>query len=143
MTATGTRGARCGGPVSLACRMLACASAVVAVALVAGAARAPAAQEPLAVVTTTTDLRSLAEAVGGDRVASQPGAAELDPEEYQPKPQDLVRVKQAQAWWCGSGSISISGSTGCWRRPAAASARGAPGYVDASFAHRGARRARR
>src|SRR4051794_18184612 len=47
---------------------------------------------PLPVVTTTTDLRSLAEAVGGARVAVTslvpPG---LDPEEYQPRPQDLAR----------------------------------------------------
>src|SRR5829696_6141940 len=54
------------------------------------------AQERLRIVTTTTDLRSLAEAVGGDRVAVTslvpPG---FDPEEYQPKPQDVARLKDA------------------------------------------------
>ena len=48
-------------------------------------------------MTTTTDLRSLAEAVGGDRIAAvslvPPG---LDAEEYQPKPQDALRLKQAR-----------------------------------------------
>ena len=55
------------------------------------------AQERVQVVTTTTDLRSLADAVGGDRIAAvslvPPG---LDAEEYQPKPQDALRLKQAQ-----------------------------------------------
>src|SRR5262245_42948677 len=53
--------------------------------------------EPIAIVTTTSDLRSLAEAVGGARVSVTslvpPG---LDPEEYQPRPQDLVRVSKAR-----------------------------------------------
>src|SRR4051812_19301952 len=56
-----------------------------------------AAQERIAVVTTTTDLRSLVEVVGGDRVtaiALVPG--NLDAEEYQPKPQDVTRLKHAQ-----------------------------------------------
>ena len=55
------------------------------------------AQERVQVVTTTTDLRSLAEAVGGDRIVAvslvPPG---MDAEEYQPKPQDGLRLKQAR-----------------------------------------------
>src|SRR5215813_4852245 len=55
------------------------------------------AQGRLQVVTTTTDLRSLAEAVGGDRIVAvslvPPG---LDAEDYQPKPQDVLRLKQAR-----------------------------------------------
>ncbi|MEA2937077.1 MAG: manganese/iron transport system substrate-binding protein, partial [Alphaproteobacteria bacterium] len=55
------------------------------------------AQERLAIVTTTGDLRSLAEAVGGDRVAvTSLVPPRFDPEEYQPKPQDLARVKNAR-----------------------------------------------
>ncbi len=66
------------------------------VALLA-AASAAFAQERVQVVTTTTDLRSLAEAVGGDRIVAvslvPPG---MDAEEYQPKPQDGLRLKQAR-----------------------------------------------
>lgn len=54
------------------------------------------AQDRLEIVTTTTDLRSLAEAVGGDRVvAVSLVPANLDAEEYQPKPQDVLRLKNA------------------------------------------------
>ena len=50
-----------------------------------------------AIVTTTTDLRSLAEAVGGDRVGvTSLVPPNLDPEEYQPKPQDVARLKDAR-----------------------------------------------
>src|SRR5262249_50903516 len=69
------------------------------VLLVALLAMAPAAfsQDRIQVVTTTTDLRSLAEAVGGDRVvAVSLIPPNLDAEEYQPKPQDVLRLKQAQ-----------------------------------------------
>jgi len=55
------------------------------------------AQSRLEIVTTTTDLRSLAEAVGGDKVMAvslvPPG---MDAEEYQPKPQDALRLKHAR-----------------------------------------------
>jgi ABC-type Zn uptake system ZnuABC Zn-binding protein ZnuA len=48
------------------------------------------AQDRVQVVTTTTNLRSLAEAVGGDRVvAVSLVPPNLDAEEYQPKPQDV------------------------------------------------------
>jgi ABC-type Zn uptake system ZnuABC Zn-binding protein ZnuA len=91
------------------------------------------AQERLAIVTTTGDLRSLTEAVGGARVEVTalvpPG---FDPEEYQPRPQDLVRVRKAQ------GVVRVGLDFDLWadRLLAQASAsvrRGAPGYVDASF----------
>jgi ABC-type Zn uptake system ZnuABC Zn-binding protein ZnuA len=53
--------------------------------------------ERIEVVTTTTDLRSLVEAVGGERVAVVNLApATMDAEEYQPKPQDVVRLKNAR-----------------------------------------------
>jgi ABC-type Zn uptake system ZnuABC Zn-binding protein ZnuA len=94
---------------------------------------AASAQERLAVVTTTGDLRSLTEAVGGARVEVTalvpPG---FDPEEYQPRPQDLVRVRKAQA------VVRVGLDFDLWadRLLAQASAsvrRGMPGYVDASF----------
>jgi len=103
---------------------------VVALMLTSGGARA---QERFAIVTTTGDLRSLTEAIGGARVEVTalvpPG---FDPEEYQPRPQDLVRVRKAQAvvrvgldfdLWVDRLLAQASGSV----------RRGAPGYVDASF----------
>jgi ABC-type Zn uptake system ZnuABC Zn-binding protein ZnuA len=55
------------------------------------------AQERLRVVTTTTDLKSLAEAVGGDRVeVTNLVPPNTDPEEYQAKPQDVGRLKDAR-----------------------------------------------
>ena len=48
-------------------------------------------------VTTTTDLRSLTEAVGGDRVAAVSLVPpNMDAEDYQPKPQDVLRLKHAR-----------------------------------------------
>jgi ABC-type Zn uptake system ZnuABC Zn-binding protein ZnuA len=91
------------------------------------------AEERLAIVATTGDLRSLAEAVGGDRVTVTslvpPG---FDPEEYQPKPQDLARVKRAQA------VVRVGLDFDLWFDRLLAQAgsnvrRGAPGYIDASF----------
>src|SRR6267378_2999023 len=55
------------------------------------------AQARVPIVATTTDLKSLAEAVGGERVsvvALVPPNS--DAEEYQPKPQDLNRLKSAR-----------------------------------------------
>src|SRR3981189_3865467 len=47
--------------------------------------------------TTTTDLRSLAEAVGGDFIdAVSLVPANFDAEECQPKPQDVMRLKNAR-----------------------------------------------
>jgi ABC-type Zn uptake system ZnuABC Zn-binding protein ZnuA len=106
------------------------AALVLALMLTPGVARA---QERLPIVTTTGDLRSLTEAVGGARVEVTalvpPG---FDPEEYQPRPQDLVRVRKAQAvvrvgldfdLWVDRLLAQASGSV----------RRGWLGYVDASF----------
>jgi ABC-type Zn uptake system ZnuABC Zn-binding protein ZnuA len=106
------------------------AALVLALMLTPGVARA---QERLPIVTTTGDLRSLTEAVGGARVEVTalvpPG---FDPEEYQPRPQDLMRVRKAQA------VVRVGLDFDLWvdRLLAQASAsvrRGATGYVDASF----------
>jgi ABC-type Zn uptake system ZnuABC Zn-binding protein ZnuA len=91
------------------------------------------AQERLSVVTTTGDLRSLTEAVGGARVEVTalvpPG---FDPEEYQPRPQDLVRVRTAQV------VVRVGLDFDLWADRLLAQSgssvrRGSPGYVDASF----------
>jgi ABC-type Zn uptake system ZnuABC Zn-binding protein ZnuA len=51
----------------------------------------------LNIVATTTDLASLAQAVGGERITvTSLVPPNLDPEEYQPKPQDMSRLKDAQ-----------------------------------------------
>jgi ABC-type Zn uptake system ZnuABC Zn-binding protein ZnuA len=92
------------------------------------------AAERIAVVTTTTDLRSLAEAVGGDRIAAislVPG--NLDAEEYQPKPQDVTRLKNAQL------IVRVGLDYDIWLERLlihlpAELRRGGPGYVDASYA---------
>src|SRR5258707_5338046 len=62
---------------------------VAALALVVALTCGVAAEEGLAVVTTTTDLKALVEAVGGERVqvTSIPPAT-MDAEDYQPTPQD-------------------------------------------------------
>jgi len=93
------------------------------------------AQDRIQVVTTTTDLRSLAEAVGGDRVvAVSLIPPNLDAEEYQPKPQDVLRLKQAQLL------VRVGLDYDLWLDRLLAQAgrpeisRGGPTYVDASFA---------
>src|SRR5438445_6696542 len=54
------------------------------------------AQDRVQIVTTTTDLRSLAEAVGGDLIeAVNLVPANFDAEEYQPKPRDVLRSRNA------------------------------------------------
>jgi ABC-type Zn uptake system ZnuABC Zn-binding protein ZnuA len=97
----------------------------------AGAAPA---QERLAIVTTTSDLRSLAEAVGGDRVAVAslvpPG---FDPEDYQSRPQDFSRVHKARV------VVRVGLDFDLWfdrllAQAGAGARRGEAGYVDASFA---------
>jgi len=90
--------------------------------------------QPLTVVTSTTDLKSLVEIVSGDRVA----VASLVPagsnaEEYQPRPGDLGRLKDAQL------VVRVGADYDLWLdallRQAGnpALVRGGPGYVDASF----------
>jgi ABC-type Zn uptake system ZnuABC Zn-binding protein ZnuA len=92
------------------------------------------AQDPLRVVTTTSDLRSLTEAVGGDFVdAVSLVPANFDAEEYQPKPQDVLRLKEARL------VVRIGLDYDLWfdrLLDAAASRelrRGGVAYVDASF----------
>jgi ABC-type Zn uptake system ZnuABC Zn-binding protein ZnuA len=92
-------------------------------------------QDRIQVVTTTTDLRSLAEAVGGDRVAAVSLVPpNLDAEEYQPKPQDVLRLKQARLL------VRVGLDYDLWLDRLLAQAgrpdisRGGPAYVDASFA---------
>lgn len=94
-----------------------------------------AAQAALKVVTTTTDLQSLVEAVAGDRVsvvtlASAGGNAE----EYAPRPQDLDRLRGAQM------VVRVGLDYDLWldrllrQSGNPALLRGGPGYVDASNA---------
>src|SRR5437879_12031275 len=92
------------------------------------------AQDRVQVVTTTTDLRSLAEAVGGDLIeAVSLVPANFDAEEYQPKPQDVLRLKSARL------VVRVGLDYDLWfDRLLQTSAtsdikRGGPGYVDASF----------
>jgi len=89
----------------------------------------------LRVVATTTDLASLAEAVGGERIAlSSLLAPNLDPEEYKPRPRDLERIRHADA------VVRVGVDYDLWldrllaQAQNAALARGAPGYIDASQA---------
>jgi ABC-type Zn uptake system ZnuABC Zn-binding protein ZnuA len=92
------------------------------------------AQGRVQIVTTTTDLRSLAEAVGGDRVeVISLAPAAMDAEEYQPKPQDLLRLKNARLL------VRVGLDYDLWLDRLLAQAdnpnlsRGGLGYVDASF----------
>lgn len=67
--------------------------AIVCLLLLTDAARA---EPPLRVVATTSDLRSLVEYVGGDRVAvTSLVPAQLDAEDYQPKPRDVTHLRDA------------------------------------------------
>jgi ABC-type Zn uptake system ZnuABC Zn-binding protein ZnuA len=98
-------------------------------------AQSPArAQDRIQIITTTTDLRSLTEAVGGDLVdAVSLVPANFDAEEYQPRPRDLLRLKNARL------VVRVGLDYDLWfDRLVQASAtreiqRGGPGYVDASF----------
>jgi ABC-type Zn uptake system ZnuABC Zn-binding protein ZnuA len=92
------------------------------------------AQDRIRVVTTTTDLRSLTEAVGGDFVdAVSLVPANFDAEEYQPKPQDVMRLRDARL------VVRVGLDYDLWfdRLLEATAARelrrGGPGYVDASY----------
>ena len=93
------------------------------------------AQERTAVVATTTDLRSLTEAVGGEHVAVVSLVpANMDAEEYQPKPQDVLRLRTARML------VRVGLDYDLWtdrlllQAGNSAIRRGGPGYVDASFA---------
>jgi ABC-type Zn uptake system ZnuABC Zn-binding protein ZnuA len=93
------------------------------------------AQEPLRIVATTTDLGSLAEAVGGNRIT----VASIVPpstaaEEYQPRPQDLGRIRSADVL------LRVGADYDLWLDRLAAQAqrpelrRGGAAHVDCSFA---------
>jgi ABC-type Zn uptake system ZnuABC Zn-binding protein ZnuA len=93
------------------------------------------AEDRIRVVTTTTDLRSLTEAVGGERVAAVSLVpANMDAEEYQPRPQDLLRLTNADLL------VRVGLDYDLWLDRLVAQAdkpeigRGGPRYVDASFA---------
>lgn len=105
-------------------------------ALALGAAPAlVAGEDRLDVVATTTVLASLVEAVGGARVSASaivpPG---LDAEDYQPRPQDLARLKTARL------VVRVGLDYDLWLDRLLAQTqnpqlgRGGAGYVDASFA---------
>lgn len=91
------------------------------------------AEDKLAVVATTADLRSLVQAVGGELVAAvslvPPNA---DPEDYQPRPQDIARLKDARL------VVRVGLDFDLWfdkllaRAERADLQRGRPGHLDAS-----------
>ena len=92
------------------------------------------AEDRIRVVATTTDLRSLTETVGGDFIdAVSLVPSNFDAEEYQPKPQDVLRLKDARL------VVRVGLDYDLWfdRLLDAAAARelrrGGPGYVDASY----------
>ncbi|MEA2930644.1 MAG: manganese/iron transport system substrate-binding protein [Hyphomicrobiales bacterium] len=110
-----------------------CGLRIAAFAVLALAAPALA-QDRIAVVTTTTVLRSLVEAVGGDRVAVVSLVpASLDAEDYQAKPQDILRLKNARV------VVRVGLDYDLWldrllvQAGKREVARGGSGYVDASF----------
>lgn len=92
-----------------------------------------AAAAPLKLVATTAELQSLALAVGGDRiVATHLIPAGQDGESFQPRPQDLAQLRDAQA------VLRVGVDYDLWlerllrQSGNAAVQRGAPGYIDAS-----------
>ncbi|MFL6819439.1 MAG: metal ABC transporter substrate-binding protein [Bradyrhizobium sp.] len=91
-------------------------------------------QERIQVITTTTDLRSLTEMVGGDLLdVSNLVPANFDAEEYQSKPQDVLRLRNARL------VVRVGLDYDLWfdRLLQAAGGRdiqrGGGGYVDASY----------
>ncbi len=92
-----------------------------------------AAQERIAIVTTTSDLKSLVEAVGGDRVAAVNLAPPtIDVESYQPKPQDVLRLKSARLFVRVGLDYDLWADRLLAQAGRAEIARGGPNYVDAS-----------
>jgi zinc/manganese transport system substrate-binding protein/zinc transport system substrate-binding protein len=92
------------------------------------------ARDGIQVVTTTTDLRSLTEAVGGEHVAAVSLVPpNMDAEDYQPKPQDVLRLKHARLL------VRVGLDYDLWLDRLLAQtdrpeiSRGGPDYVDASF----------
>lgn len=108
---------------------------LLACALCLAPAGAVTASERMRIVATTTDLKSLAEAIGGDRVSVvNIVPPNVDAEEYQPKPQDLSRLKETQL------VLRVGVDYDLWMDRLIAQAkrpelrRGGAGYVDCSFA---------
>jgi ABC-type Zn uptake system ZnuABC Zn-binding protein ZnuA len=92
------------------------------------------AQDNIDVVTTTTVLRSLTEAVGGAHVnviSLVPGP--VDAEEYQPKPQDALHLKRARMLVRVGLDYDLWADRLLAQAGNAAVLRGAEGYVDASY----------
>ncbi len=91
------------------------------------------AQDRVSIVATTSDLRSLAEMVGGERVTvTHLVPPTTDAEDYQPKPQDVQRLKTAKL------VLRVGADYDLWfdrllkQSGNSAVQRGTPGYVDAS-----------
>ncbi|HEY4998328.1 MAG TPA: metal ABC transporter substrate-binding protein, partial [Usitatibacter sp.] len=89
--------------------------------------------EPVRLVATTAELESLAVAVGGDLVAATHLIpAGQDGESFQPRPQDLSRVREAQAL------VRVGVDYDLWLDKLLAQSgnarvqRGGAGYIDAS-----------
>ena len=110
-------------------------AARIALAAVSIALAPPAsAQERLQVVTTTTDLRSLTEAVGGDRVAVVSLVPpNMDAEDYQPKPQDVLRLRNARMLVRVGLDYDLWADRLLLQAGNMAIRRGGPAYIDASF----------
>ena len=93
------------------------------------------AQERIQIVTTTTDLRSLTEAVGGDRVTVVSLVPpNMDAEDYQPKPQDVLRLKNAQMLVRVGLDYDLWADRLLMQAGKPEISRGRAGYVDASYA---------
>jgi ABC-type Zn uptake system ZnuABC Zn-binding protein ZnuA len=111
--------------VSLLASSLACTAPALEPAALAGA--------PIPVVATTTDLRSLTEAVGGARVVvASLVPSGMDPEDYQPRPRDALRLGDARLL------VRVGLDYDLWLDRLLAQVgradidRGGPGYVDSS-----------
>ncbi len=105
---------------------------VLAAALLAACAAI--AQDRFPIVATTTDLKALAEAVGGERVSiTSVVPPNVDAEEYQPRPQDLNRIRDARLL------LRVGVDYDLWLDRLVAQTgrpdlrRGGAGYVDCSF----------
>jgi ABC-type Zn uptake system ZnuABC Zn-binding protein ZnuA len=87
----------------------------------------------ITLVTTTAELASLASEVGGDLISvSYIIPAGQDGENFQPRPQDLARIREAEA------IVRVGVDYDLWLDPLLRQSgnvrvqRGAPGYIDAS-----------
>jgi ABC-type Zn uptake system ZnuABC Zn-binding protein ZnuA len=111
------------------------ACATLCSALVTSLGATPAfAQERIQVVTTTTDLRSLTEAVGGERVAVVSLVPpNMDAEDYQPKPQDVLRLKNARMLVRVGLDYDLWADRLLMQAGKPEISRGGEGYVDASY----------